>query len=153
MTHGIVLAVCLILLVYIYNEKLFFSLPSSPSLKGESSKGLEDSSESLNEKPRSSWVPNASTAFVFVPLFAMQIVMAMAHALVIIMHYNKHPSRFAFLLKESFLFPFLLAKIFPSAPANSFILARITYAGMAKPLRLTGIGVYIWCWCAISFSL
>ncbi|CAG0886552.1 unnamed protein product [Darwinula stevensoni] len=77
MTHGIVLAVCLLLLFYIYNEKLFLS--SSPSL-GNHSKRLGDPSVSSDEKSRSSWVPKASTAFVFVPLFAMQIVMATAHA-------------------------------------------------------------------------
>ncbi|CAG0899295.1 unnamed protein product [Darwinula stevensoni] len=67
-THGLVMTACLSLLVVIYDEKLFLGTLSSGSVNDD-----RDSS-------RSSWVPKASAALVFVPLLAMQIVMAVKHA-------------------------------------------------------------------------
>ena len=89
--QGIVLAVCLILLLAINKEKLFLQAPSSPSLKdGSPSSALKAFGNPLgfcSDKPRSLWVPRASTAFIFIPLLAMQIAMALAHALALILFY------------------------------------------------------------------
>ncbi|CAG0891260.1 unnamed protein product [Darwinula stevensoni] len=83
-THGIVLAVCIILLIAIHKEKLFLQAPSSVSFKdGSRSSGLKtlgDSLGLLSVKSRSSWIRKASTVLIFIPLLAMQITMALAYA-------------------------------------------------------------------------